>query len=125
MLGLNLGRPRMSDLERYRHLFGFSADGVVHELDPRGNITPINASGCDASCVADPAAAPGRPLASFWPAATGTRGCASACSSRTSANSLAQVYRVARPAGGFADVESAPGTTMAMAFPRVQVPAAD
>lgn len=39
---------------------------------------------------------------------------------------LAQVYGVMRQAGGFVDVESAPGegTTMTMAFPRLQLPAA-
>ncbi len=40
---------------------------------------------------------------------------------------LAQVYGVLRQAGGFVDVESAPGqgTTMTMAFPRLHLPAAD
>lgn len=39
---------------------------------------------------------------------------------------LAQVYGVVRQAGGFVDVESAPGqgTTMTLAFPRLQLPAA-
>ncbi len=39
---------------------------------------------------------------------------------------LAQVYGVVRQASGFVDVESAPGagTTMTMAFPRLQLPAA-
>lgn len=59
----------MDDLERYRQLLGFSADGV-HELDLRGHITRINASGCAALCIADPVTALGRTLASFWPEAT-------------------------------------------------------
>ena len=58
----------MNDLERYRQLLGFSADGV-HELDLQGHITRINASGCAALCIADPAAALGQSLASFWPEA--------------------------------------------------------
>ena len=56
----------MNDLERYRQLLGFWADGV-HELDLFGHITQINASGCEALCIADPAAARGQPLAAFWP----------------------------------------------------------
>jgi PAS domain S-box-containing protein len=59
----------MNDLDRYRQLLGFSADGV-HELDLRGHITRINASGCAALCIADPVAALGQPLATFWPEAT-------------------------------------------------------
>ena len=58
----------MNDLERYRQLLGFSVDGV-HELDLQGHITRINASGCVALCIADPAAALGQSLASFWPEA--------------------------------------------------------
>lgn len=40
---------------------------------------------------------------------------------------LAQVYGVVRQAGGFVDVESAPGagSTFTMTFPRLQLPAAD
>ena len=56
----------MDGLERYRQLLAFSTDGV-HELDLRGHITRINASGCAALCIADPAAAIGQSLASFWP----------------------------------------------------------
>ncbi len=56
----------MNDLERYRQLIGFSADGI-HELDLQGHITGINESGCAMLCIADPAAAIGQPLASFWP----------------------------------------------------------
>ena len=62
------GRAQMNDLERYRQLLGFSADGV-HELDLRGRITRVNASGCAASCIADSVAALGQPLATFWPEA--------------------------------------------------------
>ena len=58
----------MNDLERYRQLLAFSADGV-HELDLRGHITRINASGCAVLCIADPAAALSQPLATFWPEA--------------------------------------------------------
>lgn len=58
----------MNDLERYRQLLGFSADGV-HELDLRGRLTSVNAGGCAASCIADPVAALGQPLAAFWPEA--------------------------------------------------------
>ena len=58
----------MSGLDRYRQLLGFSADGV-HELDLDGRITRVNASGCAALCIADPAAAIGQPLATFWPEA--------------------------------------------------------
>ncbi|WEN14870.1 PAS domain-containing protein [Rhodanobacter sp. AS-Z3] len=58
----------MSGLERYRQLVGFSADGI-HELDLSGRITRINASGCAALCIPDPAAALGQPLVSFWPEA--------------------------------------------------------
>ncbi|OOG64790.1 hypothetical protein B0E46_05125 [Rhodanobacter sp. B04] len=56
----------MNDLERYRQLIGFSPDGV-HELDVQGRIIHMNDSGCVALCIADPAAATGRPLAAFWP----------------------------------------------------------
>ncbi|HEV7123699.1 MAG TPA: ATP-binding protein [Rhodanobacter sp.] len=59
----------MNDLERYRQLLGFSADGV-HELDLGGHITRVNASGCTALCIDDPVAALGQPLATFWPEAT-------------------------------------------------------
>ena len=59
----------MDDLERYRQLLGFSVDGVP-ELDLRGHITRINATGCAALGIADPASALGEPLASFWPEAT-------------------------------------------------------
>jgi PAS domain S-box-containing protein len=58
----------MNDLERHRQLLGFSADGV-HELDLQGRITRVNASGCAASCIADPVTALGQPLATFWPEA--------------------------------------------------------
>lgn len=58
----------MNDLERYRQLIGFSADGI-HELDPQGHITRINESGCAMLCIADPACAIGRALANFWPEA--------------------------------------------------------
>ena len=58
----------MDDLERYRQLLGFSADSV-HELDLRGCITRINASGCVLLSIANPAIALGQPLASFWPEA--------------------------------------------------------
>ncbi len=58
----------MDDLERYRQLLGFSADGV-QELDLRGHITRINGSACDALRIADPAAALGQPFAAFWPEA--------------------------------------------------------
>jgi PAS domain S-box-containing protein len=61
-------RERMNDLERYRQLIGFSADGI-HELDLQGHITRINESGCAMLCIADPARAIGRPLANFWPEA--------------------------------------------------------
>ncbi len=56
----------MNDLERYRQLIGFSPDGV-HELDVQGRITHVNDSGCAVLCIADPAAAIGQPLATFWP----------------------------------------------------------
>ena len=41
-------------------------------------------------------------------------------------DAVAQVYGVMRQAGGFVDVESAPGqgTTMTLAFPRLRLPAA-
>jgi len=68
MLGPHHRRARMNDLERFRQLLGFSADGV-HELDLRGRLTRINAAGCAASCIADPASALGQPLAVFWPEA--------------------------------------------------------
>ncbi|HEV7121801.1 MAG TPA: ATP-binding protein [Rhodanobacter sp.] len=58
----------MNDLERYRQLLGFSADGV-HELDLDGHVTRVNASGCAALCIDDPVAALGQPLAKFWPEA--------------------------------------------------------
>ncbi len=58
----------MTELERYRQLVGFWADGV-HELDLHGRITRINASGCAALCITDPAAALGQPLVTFWPEA--------------------------------------------------------
>src|SRR3546814_3421373 len=63
---LHLGYTRMNDLERYRQLLGFRSEGV-HELDLRGHLTQINASGCALLCIADPAAALGQPLGSFWP----------------------------------------------------------
>ena len=72
----------MNDLERYRQLLGFSTDSV-HELDLRGNITRVNASGCAALCIADPATAVGQPLASFWPEATREELAAALASART------------------------------------------
>ena len=56
----------MNELERYRQLIGFSADGVC-ELDLSGHITRVNASGCVALCVTDSGTALGQPLVSFWP----------------------------------------------------------
>lgn len=56
----------MNELDRYRQLIAFSADGV-HELDLRGHIIHVNASGCAALGLAKAEEAQGRPLASFWP----------------------------------------------------------
>ncbi|MEO7066969.1 MAG: ATP-binding protein [Rhodanobacter sp.] len=55
----------MDDLERYRQLLGFFADGV-QELDLHGHIIRINASACTALGITDPNAALGQSLASFW-----------------------------------------------------------
>lgn len=56
----------MNELDRYRQLIALSADGV-HELDLRGHIIHVNASGCAALGLAKAEEAQGRPLASFWP----------------------------------------------------------
>ncbi len=87
----------MEDLEHYRQLLGFSADSV-HELDLRGHITRINASGCAALCIADPATALGQSLASFWPEAA--RGELDAALAATCAGGFVQFPQMLPSASG-------------------------